>query len=236
MPPTSQSDPRTIAITNHLSTPRLGPFLAASKGNLRDALRLYQWNIDLSGAAYESLHMFEVVLRNVMDEQLCIWNASQIERGSGRSHSRDWLMDPSHLLSRLTGTDIGKASIRARAALRTGRHGGRQPAHPDVLAQLNFGTWRFLLPGNDAGRQLLWAQSLRFAFPHLTDSPASLVRQVNGIYRMRNRVAHLEPLLRSGTVRQEFNGMRSVLTTIDPSVEQWFTSRQRVTQILKKRP
>lgn len=232
----AQPDPRTAAIAARLSIPRLQPYLAASGGNHKAALRLYQWNIDLSGATYEALHMFEVILRNSMDTQLCAWNATQQERKTGRAHSSDWLMDPSHLLSRLTGDDIVKATRRARSALRSGRPGGRMPGHPDVLAQLNFGTWRFLLPDNDPGRQLLWSQALHHAFPHLTKKPANLVTEVNGIYRMRNRVAHLEPLLRSGVVRREFNSMRSVLGAIDPVCEQWFTSRQRVTATLKARP
>jgi hypothetical protein len=36
------------------------------------------------------------------------------------------------------------------------------PGHPDVLAQLSFGTWRFLLPSNDPGRELLWNQAINF--------------------------------------------------------------------------
>jgi hypothetical protein len=29
-----------------------------ANNGIRDALRLYQWNIDLSGAVYEALHVF----------------------------------------------------------------------------------------------------------------------------------------------------------------------------------
>jgi len=210
--------------------------LAATNGNQKDALRLYQWNVDLSGAVYEALHMFEVILRNSMDQQLCTWNATQLERGTGRVHSSDWLMDPSHLLRRLTGDDITKANNRAHSALRSGKPGGRRPGHPDVLAQISFGTWRFLLPDRDAGRQLLWSQALQHAFPHLTEKPADLVTRVNGVYRIRNRVAHLEPLLKSGVVRREYNSMRSVLRAIEPVCEEWFTSRQRVTSTLRTRP
>jgi hypothetical protein len=194
-----------------------------------------EWNVDVSGAVYESLHRFEVILRNALDEQLCTWNALQ-PRPMGGQHSGDWLMDPSHLLQRLAGGDIAKGSQRALAALRTGRRGGRVPGHPDVLAQLNFGTWRFLLPDHDPGRQLLWSQALHAAFPYLSGQPADLVMDVNQIYRLRNRVAHLEPLLSSGTVRDRFNKMRSVVAAIDPVVEQWFVSRQRITAILKAKP
>jgi hypothetical protein len=205
-------------------------------GNVKDALRLYQWNIAVSGAVYEALHVFEVVLRNAMDSQLSLWNSTQLDPSTGAAHSADWLMDTSHLLARLAGKDIDKATRRARAALRTGRPGGRVPGHPDVLAQLSFGTWRFLLPSKDPGRQLLWSQALSRAFPYLTGKHAQLVEQVDGIYRLRNRVAHLEPLLRTGVVQNQVTAMRAVLSSIDPTVETWFTSRQRVTAVLRARP
>jgi len=228
-----QLDPRTAALTTYLSSARLFPYLSATDQNTKAALRLYQWNIDLSGAAYEALHMFEVVLRNALDRQLGPWNATQIDPRTGVAHSSDWLMDPSRLLKRLTRSDIDKANDRARQALRRYK---RVPGHADVLAHLSLGTWRYLLPDRDAGRQLLWAQALAAAFPHLTAAPHDLTASVSGIHKLRNRVAHLEPLLRTHSVAQEVTMMRRVLSYIDPYAEQWFTSRQRVTSVIKQRP
>lgn len=229
----SQPDPRTVAVSASLSRPRLAPYLAVSGNNLRDALRLYQWNIDISGAVYESLHVFEVILRNAMDPQLRTWNARQVNADTGAGHDLDWIMDPAPLLQRLVGRDIQRARTYAARAL--GR-GDRQPSHDDVLTQLSFGTWRFLLPDSDPGRKLLWEQALQDAFPHLDTKPAVLVKEVSGIYTIRNRVAHLEPLLRPNIVWHEFKAMRSVLRAIDPVLEEWFVSRQRITPLLKQRP
>lgn len=236
MPAATQPDPRTADIAARLSQPRLKPYLLAVGGNVKSALRLYHWNVEISGAVYESLHLFEVVLRNALDERLGPWNATQTGPSTGRQHSANWLLDPSHLLHRLAGDDIERATRRARNALRTGRRGGRIPGHADVLAQLSFSTWRFLLPDRDPGRQLLWHQALSAAFPHLAVPEQSLVQTVNDIYRLRNRVAHLEPLLKSRIVRDRFRDMRSVLAAIDPVVEQWFISRQRITATLKAKP
>lgn len=236
MPSHPQPAPRTATIASYLSEPRLGPYLSASGGNVKDALRLYQWNIDVSGSAYEALHIFEVVLRNAIDEQLRSWNATQVDSRTGHRHTDDWLLDPARLLVRLVGDDIDQAATRARRTLRSNGRPDAHPEHPDILAQLNFGTWRFLLPDKDRGRRLLWDQALHHAFPHLTETRAALVRKVHGIYQLRNRVAHLEPLLKSGLVRKEYEAMRSVLAAIDDAVDQWFTSRQRMTTILKSRP
>lgn len=231
-----QLDPRTHAIVVSLSPPRLGSYLAATGNNVKGALRLYRWNIDMSGAVYEALHVVEVVLRNALDAQISQWNATQINVATGTVHSTDWLMDPSHLLRRLAGRDIDNAADHARKALKTGNRRGRSPRHPDVLAQLSFGTWRFLLPDNDPGRLLLWTDALHRAFPHLTITPSQLVAQVAGLHRLRNRVAHLEPLLQPDLLEEEFKAMLGVLSAIDPVMATWFTSLQRVTITLRARP
>jgi hypothetical protein len=233
MSPTNQTSAQHAAVATRISGPRLAPYLSATEGNVRRALSLYQWNVELSGAVYECLHRFEVILRNALDEQLCGWNSLQRDRRTGRPHPRAWLLDPARLLQRLVGDDIRKATRRAQSAL---RGAGRPPGHPDILAQLSFGTWRFLLPDNDPGRQHLWHKALAAAFPSLAGSPADLVDHIDNIYRLRNRVAHLEPLLSSGMVGDRFARMRTVLPAIDPALETWFVSRQRVTAMLKTKP
>lgn len=137
---------------------------------------------------------------------------------------------------RVVGPNITKATEQARFAPRGPRHRTRVVGHPDIVDQLTFGTWRFLLPDRDPGLQCLWADSAHAAFPHLPDEPATLVFKVDGIYRLRTRVAQLEPLLRSGMVRNEVNDIRWVLAAMDPNLEEWFTSRQRVTNLLRQRP
>lgn len=233
MPPPTQPADRRVAIAARLSAPRLTPYLHATHGNLKDALRLYDWNVAISGAFYESLHQFEVVLRNALDERLSAWNATQVDRTTRRHHSRDWLMDPSGLLQRLTRDNIPKAHQHARTALRAS---GRRPGHADVLAQLGFGTWRFLLPDHDPGRRLLWSQAVNLAFPHLTASPATLVDHVDRIHKLRNRIAHLEPLLDGSMIADRLGRLRAVAAAIDPIAEDWIVSRQRITPVLKQRP
>ncbi len=230
---TPDPDASISAIVAAISEPRLQPYLVVADGNTREALRLYQWNIDLSGAVYESLHVFEVFLRNALDARLAMWNVAQVDPATGRPHSENWLLDPSRLLRRLIGTNITRATEQARAALRGKR--GRVVAHADIVAQLSFGTWRYLLPDRDPGRQRLWNDSLKAAFAYLNAAPAVLVTRVEDVYRLRNRVAHLEPLLRSGVVRRDLNSMRWVLAAMDPELEAWFVSRQRITHVIRRR-
>ncbi len=175
--------------------------------------------------------MFEVVLRNAMDIQLRQWNVDQLSK-SGEAHSREWLLDPSPLLKRLVGLkDLERARSRGRRAV-----AHRRLQHADVLAQLSMGTWRFLLPDKDTGRQRLWEDALKFAFPRLERPASELTESVASINEMRNRVAHLEPLLRGSAARQQYYNMRDVLGEIDPHAAEWFVSNQRVTAVLKLRP
>lgn len=228
------------AVAGSITSTRLAPYLAEARGSVQDAIRLYQWNIEVSGAVYELLHFFEVALRNTMDAQISVWNSTQINKGTGQHHSRDWLLDPSPLLRRLThnGKDIAQAQQRASIAARqrTGPGRNRQPNHGDILAQTSFGTWRFLLPSNDAGRQRLWADALQHAFPYCTRGPKMLVTSVDHVYRIRNRVAHLEPLLDTRRVRSQLRNMRVILGEIDPQLEQWAMGWQRVSTALSNRP
>ncbi len=92
------------------------------------------------------------------------------------------------------------------------------------------------MPDKDAGRRLLWRDAISFAFPHLESAGEELTRRVRGVHQLRNRIAHLEPLLQSGFVETEFANMRFILAGIDPEVETWMVSRQRVTSILRQQP
>ncbi|MFC6509849.1 Abi family protein [Promicromonospora citrea] len=225
------------SITRWISPPRFAPYALEAAGNVRHAVRLYDWNRELSGAVYELLHMFEVALRNAMDEQLCEWNAQQPHTDGSGFHADAWLLDPAPLLNRLTrnGQDIHKARRRATASSQS-RLPNRPITHPDVLAQLSLGTWRYLLPNRDAGRQRLWDDALRHAFPQLTAPPRVLTAKVHDIHLLRNRVAHLEPLLRTQVVRARLTDVLAVLRAIDTVPEQWAAGHQRVTQVLKARP
>jgi hypothetical protein len=230
----SQIDQKLLTRVHFISKPRMDPYLRRSNGNVKTALNLYHWNVDFSAAAYEALHILEVVMRNSMDAQLCAWNSQQVTPG-GASRSADWLIDPAPVLMRLLRGDHLKAQTYATFALKN----KRQPLHVDMLAQLTFGTWRFLLPAKlnkDAGRDLLWRDALASAFPrHRPTDPAPLVRSIGNLYRLRNRVAHLEPLL-DVNAQQVFKDLRRVLGAIDQNTEDWVVARQRITTVAKRKP
>lgn len=230
----SQVDQKLLTRVQFISKPRMDPYLRRSNGNVKGALNLYHWNVDFSAAAYEALHILEVVMRNAMDAELCSWNARQVAP-DGANRSVDWLIDPAPVLMRLLRGDHLKAQKYAGIALKN----RRTPLHADMLAQLTFGTWRFLLPtklGKDAGRDLLWRDALSDAFSRRsTSDPAPLMRSVGNLYKLRNRVAHLEPLL-DVNAQTVLKDLRHVLGAIDSSTEDWVVARQRITTMAKRKP
>ncbi|MGV3714355.1 hypothetical protein [Pseudolysinimonas sp.] len=221
-----------LTMEAHLSSDRLAPYLATAGGNFKLAVKLYQWNIALSGATYEGLHVFEVILRNAIDARVAQWNATQLNV-AGQPHSAEWLRDPAKLLRRLVPED-DRVRMLSRASTALGRR--RVPNHSDLIAQSTFGTWRFLLPDNDPGRQYLWTHAVSSAFPNLTRTSRELTSDVDDVYSLRNRVAHLEPILLGGVVNARYEAMRRVLGEISTKAEQWFVSNQRITAVISQRP
>lgn len=82
---------------------------------------------------------------------------------------------------------------------------------------------------------MLWDQALSSAFPNLIQPVHELERAVEGVYRLRNRVAHLEPLINS-RIEAQLANMRPVIGAIDKDVLSWFASVEKIGQTLKERP
>ncbi len=227
------------ALRRLVSAPRLQPYLAETSGDPHAAFVLYRWNMALSAASYEALHLVEVGLRNAMDAELRRWNAARADR-AGITHGHDWLLDPHLSLANLLGGDREVAVDRAQKAV---RRAGRAPTslcHDDVVAQVTLGTWRFLLPAKNLRKsptkRELWEQGLCQAFPHLVRPHAALVDDVDRIYRFRNRVAHLEPLIKTGLVNAAYAAMCRVASDLDPGLRSWLDMQSRVDRILAHAP
>lgn len=183
---------------------------------------LYIWQVSVAAARYETIALFEPLLRNRIDMTLRKWNTD-----NGRTI--DWLEDaatPLQGLVRRTARDIrGEAEKAARR---------RAPIHPryraavsfdDRISQLTFGNLSALLPqrvpahrGNLASgftaRENLWRFALRKAFPGLSpkfvenakhaygftaplevEAAYAVGHSLNALRKLRNRVSHQEQIL-----------------------------------------
>ncbi|MFF8868018.1 hypothetical protein ACF08B_38955 [Streptomyces sp. NPDC015139] len=208
------------------SPARMAPYVAAA-GSPREAIKLYRWNVEASAVLYEALHVFEVVLRNAIHEQMALWH-----RAEGRTGS--WLTNPPAQLTARSKDDLAKARGRAQETL-TKKHqlagGASAPAltDGDIIAQLTLGFWRFMLATRYTHD--LWRDAIRYAFPQLTHQRLSDIESpVIRLHWLRNRIAHLEPVF-TRNLLLDLKDMRTAIGYVCPRTQAWFASTR--TQSIK---
>ena len=202
-----------------LSQPRLAEYKQASGGKLDAALRLYTWNLDVSSAFFESIHCFEVALRNTMDHALDRWASSDLGA-----------VDPWYRSQTVPLTDPARKTVRTAVGRAT--DGGRRPELPGrVVAELGLGFWWSLLaPGY--GRTL-WLSCLRQAFP--TARQQRLHGAVNDVRLLRNRIAHHEPI-HPRPLERDYENLLATAEQVSPRLAWWIDTTSRVPQVLAQRP
>ena len=223
------SMPDVSLLANRLTRDRLSSYLRSTGGDLHSAIALYDWNIGAAAALYEDLARLEVVFRNAVDHAL-------VRHGAAESWGTSWYRQ-SHLFP-------GRRTSRARADIdaarkRATRGGQRGEMHGRVIAELNFGFWRFLC--ETSYHTSMWVPCLVAVFPEHPASHdarqvrADVARRMRRLHALRNRIAHHEPIHRWDLAREH----RHLLELIG-----WICSRtqgraeaaSRTQQVLADRP
>lgn len=200
-----------------LSTPRLETYKAASSGKLDHALALYAWNTNLSGGFLESLHYLEVALRNTV--------VQAIEQRWCVNTPRYWYDEPTVPWDGTSRRDIKAAITRLGAK-------GKSVTDGQITAELMFGFWVRTFDTGYSGT--LWKEALQPMMVTNTKRKkfhASLER----LQRLRNRVAHHEPLIHLDC-RAEYEALLSTSLRISPDLGWWIDSQSRVPAFLNGRP
>ncbi len=232
-------------IIEALHPSRMKPYMDASNGNQKQAIALYRWHSELSASVHEILGITEVVLRNSMDRQLQEWNDLQLQLTGG-----SWLLsEPATPLRSLSAKKRQLAKKWAELAVQKRSSGhprfGDPVEHDDVLAQVSFGLWKDLLPnhllnaGNNQAnrnRNRLWDEALQNAFPEGNDSSGELTFwRVSHVHHLRNRISHMEPLLKIN-VKEEVQMAFDLLLSINSTVAAWVTGGSRVSSVIASCP
>lgn len=205
-------------VLRHLSAARLSTYLRATGGDLDAAVELYRWNAAVSAALWGSIGHAEVVLRNAIHDALSA-------RHTARSRPGQWYDDPAHELDQHARDDIAKAIRRTR--------GGASPPAGKVVAELSFGFWRYLLAKRYTAS--LWP-ALRPAFPFLGGSDRRLLEApVAIVHRLRNRVAHHEPVI-AEDLAAAHAAVLTIVGAADPALRTWVAGDSRVLTLVALRP
>jgi hypothetical protein len=203
-------------VRDWLSPPRLASYVAiAGPGG---ALEFYAWNCRASTALFELIGWFEVAWRNNIDRAICAG------RGVAAPH---WLFDRSFPLQPGTRAKVEAAVVKARRTT-------KQPTPGQVIAELSLGFWRFTARGYWTS---IW-RYLNHAFPHAPGVPhaADLDRKLDAIIKLRNRIAHHEPLGPVGPLCRQVEQILEIGAWISPDMADWWRDRTSVREALACRP
>lgn len=210
------------AILCQLLTPeRLSSYFASARGDVDDALALYERNLSAAAAIVQTTAMVEVIVRNSMDRQLTQWARIR--------NKNDWLTEID--LDKRGQSDLRRASVRARD--RRDSHA----SHGKTVAELNFGFWRFL-----AARRYytyLWVPALHEAFPfgpaQFRTRQESVERALGRLSQLRNRAAHHEPVHERDLIA-DLELASETASWIHPIAGAWITSTSMIHAVNKARP
>jgi hypothetical protein len=198
------------------SEARTAPYLAACGGDRTAAVRLYVWNIQISAAFQAPLGCLEIVCRNALHQRL-----------SDLFGRADWWYAPSlrlhNVAQRIASDAVDETSRRHRIAT------------PDrVVAELPFGFWvSFLGSGSDYETRL-WRPALCRAFPGYRGRRQPLHRELDEARRLRNRIAHHEPVYGRDLAADHARALR-IVALISPEHAEWVRQHDRVPDVLAVR-
>ena len=166
-----------------ISSVRLARYRQATANDKRKTLKLYRANVRLSGALLAVLSMFEVVLRNKIDNHYKM----QYPLAPG---DKGWLLHATLPGGFLTQNGCHNSIIKVtKAYTELGIH----YSHDRLVATLSFGFWKYLFKGNQykAG-----GNTLLHIFPNIPPhtTQAHVFGKLDKINDLRNRVAHHEPV------------------------------------------
>lgn len=223
-------------IDNWLSPARLSRYLTQTGGDRQRALALYEWNAQVSAALHRDLAHLEIALRNAYD-------AAASSHWGGPGH---WLLDDAaqvfapvlrtrhrHGAGSRTNhqVDINRKP-RELVARAVQDAGGPGASAGKVVAELNFGFWRYL--SSSAHEKTLWVPLLHKAFPSGT-SRAEIDGKVGRLHILRNRVAHHEPLLREDLTAR-YDDLIAIAGRVQPQLAGHLTTTSQVPALLSGRP
>lgn len=160
-------------LADSISKERFAPYLKRSE-NTKNALFLYQKNIETSQEFYGLLSILEVTLRNKIDQSCKLYFEND-----------NWLTEilPNELSKQIN--ENKNRLIKSKKEITNSR----------ILAELNFGFWTTLF--NRKYARIFW-KPLHKIFPNMpkeNKKRTEVSSRLNHIRVFRNRIYHYEPII-----------------------------------------
>lgn len=160
------------------SAARLNKYLTACGGNAAKAIILYRHNVKLCQKFYGMLNIFEVILRNAINEHYKAY-----------FNDSDWIrtqLAPGGMLSQHPQKSVVDKAIADLTA--AGRY-----TNDRVVSSVTFGFWTYLFTKKPFR---LGGQSLLKIFPAKATGlgQRAIYNELMAVKNFRNRIAHHEPI------------------------------------------
>ncbi|MGI0497697.1 Abi family protein [Limnospira platensis CENA597] len=194
------------ALKEALSTVRLQPYLRVANGQIDQAITIYQLNVQLCGAIYPSIHIFEITFRNKMNQVLT------------NRYGGDWYLNPDVIIGSYESESIDKVRNELRRL--------KKPLVMNkIVPRLTLGFWSSLLIKKEY-KQIIFDQCIQEFFPYAQPRERNFATIApsfrDKILRLRNRVFHHEPIWSIDyNVEEKYQYLCRVLRWMSPEVHEW---------------
>ena len=178
-------------IAKYISTARLEKYNFVCKEDKQKVIKLYQTNLRLSQSFYSLLSLFEVILRNALNEE---FTTSFKDPDWLKNQLTGFMTHPSlcykdKRTGKLRQNDFLKNSVE-----KTIRDLGSAATHGKIIADLKFGFWTALFDNTHykilAGRPIkIFSKLPKGANRNLINNKLIMIRE------FRNRIYHYEPVI-----------------------------------------
>lgn len=184
-------------LAHFLSVERLATYLRMAGNDRNKAADLYIENISQCRTIYGKLHWLEVGLRNAMNREL------------SQKYGAEWFNNPHIGLSEKDTSQIEKAKEQLRKE-------NKPLTNSNIIAQLSFGFWVNLF---NYPYDTLWRHCLRrtFAPESGTLERKTISGTLHPILKLRNRIAHYEPILGYDLPKMQ-QDMVDIVRWIEPNI------------------
>lgn len=229
--------PRNTAIQATLSAPRLGTYIAATRQpppapllpqaqQLQTAVALYGWNAAISAVFLHPLHICEVTIRNAIADAL------------GNLYGPNWPWQAGFVQS-LANPAVG---YRARQDLSNVANEVGALPHPTtgkVIPEVKFAFWEHMFTARY--QATIWNSEILRVFPHFPagtmphQARALLYTELGRIRKLRNRIAHHEPIFQRN-LQDDLDRLERLISFRCLHTLDWVKSSQMVRFLLNHRP
>ena len=213
-------EPFWLVVERTASKQRFAEYLNASKNYGAQALKLYQWNTEISSAFWGQLGHMEIALRNTISNRIRLYSQKVYKEDDWIALAQQKEIIASGELERIKEAKLRVANNKKEISL------------DQVVSELPLGFWATLL-----GRRYrnLWPELAGGFLGLATRDSKELAGLVQKARLLRNRIGHHHRIWNLDLENHHL-GILRISSMIDPEFGRWVSSVSPVPELLIHRP